>query len=100
MGCDLPPEPSIENYKVWVEWQGCQVDTLDWWEELVAIPHVDNAWKLAQKVQASFEIPWVRCQVLQVINDYSAPPSPKGINRKAFLLVPNPEMPCQDYREG
>ena len=49
-GCDLPPEPSVGNYEVWVEWQGCQVDTPDWWEELVAIPHVDNAWKLAQKV--------------------------------------------------
>ena len=34
----------------------------DWWEELVAIPDVDDAWKLAPKVRGSFEIPWVRCQ--------------------------------------
>ena len=72
----------------------------DWWEELVAIPHVDDAWKLTQKVQASFEIPQVRYQVLWVTNDYSVPPAPKCINRKAFLPVPDPEMPCQDYREG
>ena len=66
----------------------------------MAIPYVDDAWKLAQKVQASFKIPWVRCQVLWVDNDYSAPPTPKCINRKAFLPVPDPELPCQDYREG
>ena len=48
--CDLPPEPSVENYEEWVEWQGCQVDMPDWWEELVAIPDVDNAQKLTQKV--------------------------------------------------
>ena len=27
------------------------------------------------------------------------PPAPKCINRKAFLPVPNPKMPCQDYRD-
>ena len=42
----------------------------------------------------------MRCQVLWVINDYSVPPAPKYINRKAFLLVLDPELPCQDYREG
>ena len=98
-GCDLPPESSIENYEVWMEWQGCQVNTLDWWE-LVAIPDVDDAQKLAWKVQASFEIPRVRSQALWVNNDYSAPPAPKCINRKAFLPVPDPGVPCQDYREG
>ena len=66
----------------------------------MAIPQVDDAQKLAWKVQASFEIPQVRCQVLQFDNDYSAPPAPKCISRKAFLLAPNPEMPCQVYMEG
>ena len=43
----------------------------------MAIPDVDGAWKLTQKVQASFEIPQVRCQVLQV-DDYSVPPAPNA----------------------
>ena len=42
----------------------------------------------------------MRCQVLWVVNNYFAPSAPKCINRKAFLPVTNPEMPCQDYREG
>ena len=72
----------------------------DWWEELVVIPNVtDNHCRLAQKVQASFEIPQVRCKAVKVINDYSLPPAPKCVGRKAFLLIPDPRMPCQDYRE-
>ena len=90
----------MENYKVWLEWRSCQLDTLDWWEELVAIPHVDSHHRLTQKVQASFKIPWVRCKALKVHNDYSSPLTPKCIGRKAFLPIPDPRIPCQDYREG
>ena len=43
---------------------------------------------------------WVRCKALKVINDYSLPPTLKCISRKAFLPIPDPRMPCQDYREG
>ena len=95
-GCNLSQEPSVENYKVWLEWRGHQLNMPDWWEELVAIPNVDDHCRLAQKVQASFEIPQVRCKALKVINDYSLPPTLKCISRKAFLPIPDPRMP----REG
>ena len=42
----------------------------------------------------------MRCKALKVINDYSLPPTLKCISRKAFLPIPDPRMPCQDYREG
>ena len=38
--CGSLPEPSIKNYEVWLEWQAQQVNMLDWWGELVAIPNV------------------------------------------------------------
>ena len=99
-GCDLPPEPSVENYEVWVEWQGHHMHKPDWWEEVVAIPQAEDPWKLTRKVQTSFEIPQVRCKALQTRNNNSAPLAAKCINRKAFLPVPDPVKPCQDYREG
>ena len=99
-GCNLLQEPSVENYKVWIEWRGHQIDMLDWWGELAAIPHVDNQHRLAQKIQASLKIPQVRCKVLKVSNDYFLPPALKCIGMKAFLLILDPRIPCQDYREG
>ena len=66
----------------------------------MAIPHVDNHCRLSQKVQASFKISWVRCKALKVCNDYSSPPAPKCVGRKAFLPIPDPMIPCQDNREG
>ena len=36
----------------------------------------------------------------KISNDYSLPPTLKCINRKAFLPIPDPWMPFQDYREG
>ena len=42
-----PPEPSINNYEMWLEWWACQVDTPDWWKELVAIPNMGDPERLA-----------------------------------------------------
>ena len=80
-GCDLQPKPSWENYEVWLERQGCHVNTLEWWEELMAISNVENYRKLTQKIWASFVIPKARCEALKVTNDYSVPPAPKCIGR-------------------
>ena len=86
----------MENCKVWVEWQACHVDMPEWWEELVAIPYVEDYRKIAQKICASFEIPRVRCEALKVMNDYFVPPALKCVERKLFLLAPDPRLPCQD----
>ena len=71
----------------------------EWWEELVAIPNMEDYKKLAQKIHASFEIPRVRCDALKVMNDYSTPPAPKCVERKLFLLAADPRLPCQDYHK-
>ena len=44
--CSLP-EPSIDNYEMWLEWWACQLDTPNWWKELVTIPNVGNPKRLA-----------------------------------------------------
>ena len=62
--------------------------------ELVTIPNVGDPRSLAYKICASFEIPWVRCKALR---DYTTPHAPKCIQRKMFLLFPDPHLPCQDY---
>ena len=95
--CDSQPEPSIENYEVWLEWWAYQGNTPDLWGELVTIPNVGNPERLAHKICASFEILWVRSKALRDSNSYTMPPAPKCLQRKMFLPVPDPHLPCQDY---
>ena len=52
------------------------------------------------EVMSFFWDPQVRCKALKVSNDYSSPPAPKCVHRKAFLPIPDPRIPYQDYREG
>ena len=58
------PEPSIDNYEMWLEWWACQLDTPNWWEELTVIPNVGDPKKLAQQIHISFKIPGVKCEIL------------------------------------
>ena len=37
-GMGYLPEPSISNYKMWLDWQACQLYTPHWWAEFTAIP--------------------------------------------------------------
>ena len=95
--CDLQLEPSIEYYEVWLEWQAHQVNTPDWWGELVAIPNAGDPERLAHKICASFEIQQGRSKALWDSISYTMPPVPKCLQRKMLLLVPDPHLPCQDY---
>ena len=79
-----PPEPLIKNYEIWLDWQACQLDTPHWWEELTAIPKVEDPRRLAWKIHASFLIPAVRCEAL-LNQDYTMPPAPKCLTRGRFL---------------
>ena len=92
-GENLLQEPLVENYEVWVEWRGHQVDMPDWWGELVAIPDIDDYQKLAQKIRASLKIPRVRSKAQRVENDYSLPTFLNCISQKAFLLTLGPKIP-------
>ena len=40
-------KPSINNYDMWLEWWPHQLDTPNWWKELVAIPNVGDPERLA-----------------------------------------------------
>ena len=45
----------------------------DWWGELVTICNAGDPERLAWKICASFEVPWVRCETLRDSKDYAAP---------------------------
>ena len=72
-GKSYPQEPSIVDVETWLDWQACQLDTPSWWMELTAIPGVEDQWKLAWKIWASFSIPEVRSKVF-LGQDYTTPP--------------------------
>ena len=58
-----PPEPSIIDVEIWLDWWACQLDMPCWWMELTAIPGVEDPQKLTQKIWASFSILEVRGKV-------------------------------------
>ena len=62
-GENYPPEPSILDVELWLDWQAHQIDMPCWWTELRAIPGVEDPQKLAWKIWASFSIPKVRSKV-------------------------------------
>ena len=84
-GENYPPEPPIVDVETWLDWQACQLDMPCGWRELTAIPGVEDPWKLAQKIWASFSIPKVRSRVFTG-QDYTASPAPKCLTQNMFLL--------------
>ena len=79
-----PPEPSIKNYEIWLDWQAHQLDTPQWWAGLTAISKVEGPRRLSQNICPSFLIPAVRCKALPG-QDYIMPPAPKCLTRGRFL---------------
>ena len=51
------PEPPVEELESWVIWRAQMHDMPSWWQELAEVPGVDDHKKLAQEVQASFQLP-------------------------------------------
>ena len=60
---------------------------LGWWPELAKIPGVDDHQELAQKVQASFKLPWHISEWHGVENYHQAPPALLCICQKDFLPI-------------
>ena len=79
-----PPEPSVRNIEVWLDWQACQLDMPHWWVELTAIPNVENPKRLAWKICTSFLNLAVRCEASPG-QEYTVPPTPKCLTRNMFL---------------
>ena len=65
-----------------------------WWEELIAIRDVEDVWRLAWKIQASFKVPSVRMEAPKG-QLFTVPPVLKCIQRCEFLLD---GLLCQDVR--
>ena len=93
-GENYPPEPSIIDVEIWLDWQAHQLDMPHWWMELTAIPGVEDLWKLTQKIRAS-SIPKVRSRVFPR-HDYTVPPAPKCLTQNVFLLD---ELSYQDVQQ-
>ena len=74
----MPLELYIENYKKWLEWWAQQLDTPHWWDELIAIPDVEDVQRLDWKIWASCEVPSVRMEALEG-QPFTAPPALKCI---------------------
>ena len=51
------PEPPVKELHKWVAWKAEACKTPGWWRELLAVPEVQDCKKLAQEVQASFQLP-------------------------------------------
>ena len=93
------PKPPVEKLQKWVTWKAQAYKTPSWWWELAMVPGVDDHEKLAQEVQASFQLPKRASEQCQVKNDYLAPPALQCLLPKNFLSPLDSIFACQDIWE-
>ena len=85
----------MDDLETWLEVQAGQLGTPAWWEELAAVPGIEDRCKFAQKIRAPFYVLEVHLRVSpeQV---YTAPPAPWVLDRGTF----HPEkFAYQDVRQ-
>ena len=88
-------EPSVDDLEMWLEFQAGQLGTPAWWEELAAVPGIEDRCKFAWKIRASFYVPEVHLRVSPEWV-YTAPPAPRVLDRGTF----HPEkFSYQDVRQ-
>ena len=88
-------EPSMDDLETWLEFQAGQLGTPAWWEELGAVPGIEDRCKFVQKIRASFYVPEVWLRVSPEWG-YTAPPAPQILDRGTF----HPEkFAYQDVRQ-
>ena len=74
---------------------------LNWWQDLVGIPGINDFQQLTQKIWASFKLPpvqRVKPRVLTMTIQHHQPPSASAGGN--YLPPPNLMFPSQDFREG
>ena len=92
---DCLTQPSTDDLEMWLEFQAGQLGTPMWWEELGAVPGIQDQHKFTWKIRASFYVPEVQLRVY-LEPGYTAPPAPQSLNRSAF----HPErFAYQDVRQ-
>ena len=88
-------EPSVDDLEMWLEFQAGHLGTPPWWEELGAMPGIEDQHKFTWKIRASFYVLEVRFRA-SLEWGYTAPLAPQSLNRSAFL----PErLTYQDVRQ-
>ena len=68
-------EPSVDDLEMWLEFQAGLLGTPAWWEELAAVPGIEDRHKFAWKIRASFYVPEV-CLRVSPEWVYTTPPAP------------------------
>ena len=88
-------EPSVDDLETWLEFQAGQLGTPAWWEELGAVPGIEDRCKFAWKIRASFYVLEVHLRVSPECV-YTTPPAPQVLNRGTY----HPEkFTYQDMRQ-
>ena len=88
-------EPSVDDLEMWLEFQAGQLGTPTGWEELGAVPGIEDRCKFARKIRVSFYVPevWLRATPEW---SYTAPPAPQILDRGTFHLE---KFAYQDVRQ-
>ena len=81
----MPPEPTIQDFSLWVPWKAERRETPEWWEELSAVLGKRDTRKLAREVRASFGLPWWLQELGSKEATLQAPPAPPCLHRKRFM---------------
>ena len=85
----------MDDLETWLEFQAGQLGTPTWWEELGAVPGIEDRHKFAWKIRASFYVPEVQLRA-SLEQGYTAPPAPWVLDRGTF----HPEkFAYQDVRQ-
>ena len=85
----------MDDLETWLEFQAGQLGTPMWWEELGAVPGIEDRHKFAQKIRASFYVleVWLGASLEW---GYTAPPAPQILDRGTFHLE---KFAYQDVRQ-
>ena len=76
-------EPSMDDLETWLEFQAGQLGTPAWWEELGAVPGIEDRCKFTWKIRMSFYVPEV-CLRVSLEQVYTTPPAPQVLDRDTF----------------
>ena len=88
-------EPSVDDLEMWLEFQAGKLGTPMWWEELGAVPGIEDRHKFVWKIRASFYVPEVQLRA-SLERGYTAPLAPWILNRGTFHLE---KFAYQDVRQ-
>ena len=92
---DCSIEPSVDDLKLWLEFQVGQLGTPTWLEELGAMLGIEDQCKFARKIRASFYVSDVQLRA-SLEWGYTVPPAPWCLYRSAFPLE---RLTYQDVRQ-